>query len=119
MAHKCRAPLAELVDALDSKSSSERSAGSIPAWGTIISKFPQLFQVVAHTAIACIHLSIPPFSYGGGVARKPLNDRDKPNFIPMTILGAASMRRKLESSTRERKIPFIELLLKIIVVASP
>ena len=28
------APLAELVDALDSKSSSERSAGSIPAWGT-------------------------------------------------------------------------------------
>ena len=29
------APLAELVDALDSKSSSERSAGSIPAWGTI------------------------------------------------------------------------------------
>lgn len=29
-----RAPLAELVDALDSKSSSERSAGSIPAWGT-------------------------------------------------------------------------------------
>jgi hypothetical protein len=26
--------LAELVDALDSKSSSERSAGSTPAWGT-------------------------------------------------------------------------------------
>ncbi len=28
------APLAELVDALDSKSSSARSAGSTPAWGT-------------------------------------------------------------------------------------
>lgn len=30
-----RAPLAELVDAPDSKSGSERSAGSIPARGTI------------------------------------------------------------------------------------
>ena len=35
-AYPDRAPLAELVDALDSKSSSERSAGSIPAWGTIL-----------------------------------------------------------------------------------
>lgn len=32
-----RAPVVELVDALDSKSSSERSAGSIPARGTISS----------------------------------------------------------------------------------
>lgn len=31
----CVAPVAELVDALDSKSSSARSAGSIPARGTI------------------------------------------------------------------------------------
>jgi hypothetical protein len=28
------APVVELVDALDSKSCSERSAGSSPAWGT-------------------------------------------------------------------------------------
>ncbi len=32
--HIYRAPLAELVDAPDSKSGSERSAGSIPARGT-------------------------------------------------------------------------------------
>ncbi len=34
-----RAPMAELVDASDSKSDSARSAGSIPARGTIILDF--------------------------------------------------------------------------------
>jgi hypothetical protein len=38
------APLAELVDALDSKSSSERSAGSIPAWGTTSSSTDVLMR---------------------------------------------------------------------------
>ncbi len=33
---KASAPVVELVDALDSKSCSERSAGSSPAWGTIL-----------------------------------------------------------------------------------
>jgi hypothetical protein len=37
------APVAELVDALDSKSSSARSAGSIPARGTIAAR-PPLFS---------------------------------------------------------------------------
>ena len=71
------APLAELVDALDSKSSFERSAGSTPAWGTIspLATRPAktispisfglrdtaLFAQIA--SIACIHLqalSQPP-----------------------------------------------------------
>jgi hypothetical protein len=37
-----KAPVAELVDALDSKSSSARSAGSIPARGTILRSHPAL-----------------------------------------------------------------------------
>jgi hypothetical protein len=40
------APLAELVDAPDSKSGSERSAGSIPAGGTIFFKKFRVFNVV-------------------------------------------------------------------------
>ena len=40
-AGRLRAPVAELVDALDSKSSSARSAGSIPARGTILHGFPK------------------------------------------------------------------------------
>jgi hypothetical protein len=37
-----KAPVAELVDALDSKSSSARSAGSIPARGTILRSLREL-----------------------------------------------------------------------------
>ena len=33
-AQAAQAPVVELVDALDSKSSAERRAGSSPAWGT-------------------------------------------------------------------------------------
>ena len=55
LAHRCarmieailafRAPLAELVDAPDSKSGSERSAGSIPARGTNVSLFSELLRL--------------------------------------------------------------------------
>lgn len=46
-----RAPVAELVDALDSKSSSARSAGSIPARGTI--PFPAHRRRPAGSAAFC------------------------------------------------------------------
>ena len=42
-----RAPVAELVDALDSKSSSARSAGSIPARGTILLRAAALRRIAA------------------------------------------------------------------------
>ena len=42
------APVAELVDALDSKSCSFGSAGSIPARGTKAEEFPLLFAFLFH-----------------------------------------------------------------------
>jgi hypothetical protein len=44
-----KAPVAELVDALDSKSSSARSAGSIPARGTIIFPPPEQIDRSLHS----------------------------------------------------------------------
>src|ERR1700733_10843041 len=42
-----KAPVAELVDALDSKSSSARSAGSIPARGTILLRADALRRIAS------------------------------------------------------------------------
>jgi hypothetical protein len=49
----CHAPVVKLVDALDSKSSSERNAGSSPARGTIYLK-------LIVDAINIIFISRPP-----------------------------------------------------------
>ncbi len=47
----CNAPVVELVDALDSKSCSERSAGSSPAWGTILFYQMQKYAAQRHAVL--------------------------------------------------------------------
>ena len=56
MSDALAAPLAELVDAPDSKSGSERSAGSIPAGGTSSKARAHIANLVGQADL-CLHVS--------------------------------------------------------------
>jgi hypothetical protein len=68
------APVVELVDALDSKSCSERSAGSSPAWGTNNPKITVTLQIFsAPMAALCAY---PWFDWLDGTASIGRNDKE-------------------------------------------